>query len=270
MFLHELVIQKYKVKYNQVRHIHIYYGNKVIGDIVNSNTNKISCSPNYVDEVWISPHYNIYKNYLKTFYNNEKIFIIPYIWESKFVKNLNFDISRNISILEPNLNITKHCMPAIMIANELHQQNSSVFDTVYVYCSKSIRKHRFFNSWLRHLRIYKDNKIRLMDRLPFVEILQNGPGVFLSHQLMNELNYMYLEALYLDIPLVHNSEPIKKTGYYYKQYDTKMGAQQLNLALQHHSNSHVNNQIKTETNKILNQYSPFNPKVINEYKKLFM
>jgi len=268
-FLHEQEIKNYKLKHPNVKHIHIYYGNKIIGDIVNSKSNQISCSPNYVDEVWISPHYNIYKNYLMTFYKTDKIFTIPYIWENQFVKNLKFQKSKNISILEPNLNVTKHCMPSILIAEELYNQDNDAFDSLNVYCSNELKKYRFFKSWIRHLNVFKDNKLKLENRLPFEEIIKNGPGVFLSHQVMNELNYVYLEALYLNIPLVHNAKTLKQTGYYYKNYDTKQGAKQLSLALNQEKNRFLKNNLKLETEKLLYNYNPKNPKIINEYKRLF-
>ena len=39
--------------------------------------------------------------------------------------------------------------------------------------------------------------------------------IILSHQLKCELNYLYFEALYLGLPLLHNSPMISEYGYFY-------------------------------------------------------
>lgn len=40
--------------------------------------------------------------------------------------------------------------------------------------------------------------------------------VVLSHQWENGLNFLYIDALYLRYPLVHNSPYFKECGYYYE------------------------------------------------------
>ena len=76
-----------------------------------------------------------------------------------------------------------------------------------------------------------------------------------------------MESLYLNIPLVHNSEYIMDGGYYYPDYDTKEGARALKKALLNHDEN-LDNYIKS-SKKILDQYSPKNPEVIKQYKNLF-
>jgi hypothetical protein len=41
--------------------------------------------------------------------------------------------------------------------------------------------------------------------------------VVLSHQWENGLNFLYIDALYLRYPLVHNSPYFKECGYYYPE-----------------------------------------------------
>ena len=43
------------------------------------------------------------------------------------------------------------------------------------------------------------------ERCRFSDVFSH-PDILLSHQWNNALNYLYLEALYKNIPLVHNSD----------------------------------------------------------------
>ena len=102
----------------------------------------------------------------------------------------------------------------------------------------------------------------------FRTIFSKEANVVVSHQLLNALNYTYLEALYFNIPLVHNSEYIKDAGYYYPDYDTILGAKALNEALTFHDKNL--DDYKRRASRVIDRYSPTNPLVIEKYKKLFV
>ena len=103
-------------------------------------------------------------------------------------------------------------------------------------------------------------------RTTISKVFSEDVSVSLSNQLLNGLNYTYLEALYFNLPLVHNSDYIKSAGYYYPEYDTKKGAEALRLALTYHDQNLE--EYKKQSQIILNRYSPQNPLVIEKYKKL--
>ena len=117
------------------------------------------------------------------------------------------------------------------------------------------------------LDMTKNHKIDFASRKKVSLIFSHEANVVVSHQLLNALNYTYFEALYFNIPLVHNSEYIKGAGYYYPDYDTKKGGQALYEALTFHDN-HLE-LYKEKSQKIIFKYSPKNPEVIRLYKKLF-
>ena len=116
------------------------------------------------------------------------------------------------------------------------------------------------------LDLQKENKISYSGRTTISKVFANDVSVSLSNQLLNGLNYTYLEALYLNIPLVHNSDYIKNAGYYYPEYDIQKGANALRDATVYHE--HNLEDYKKQSQIILNQYSPKNPLVIEKYKKL--
>lgn len=57
-----------------------------------------------------------------------------------------------------------------------------------------------------------------------------------SHQWCNDQNYLYLDALYGDYPLIHNSPWLKEfgAGYYYPDFNAAEAGRLLIHAWQHH------------------------------------
>jgi len=274
------LIDQLKLKNKSFKNIHVHYGNRLLADIEQCKWDNIGI-PNYkVDEVWVSPHYEFSIPYFKTYYNNHKVFELPYIWDSKYVdiheaiwskinKSCYYDPKqeKRIAILEPNLNMTKNCLPSIMIGEEAYRMDQNIFKKLTVYCSDSVRNKNYFKSLMWQLDMTKNHKIDFASRKKVSLIFSHEANVVVSHQLLNALNYTYFEALYFNIPLVHNSEYIKGAGYYYPDYDTKKGGQALYEALTFHDN-HLE-LYKEKSQKIIFKYSPKNPEVIRLYKKLF-
>ena len=84
--------------------------------------------------------------------------------------------------------------------------------------------------------------------------------------MLNGLNYLHMEALYLNMSLVHNSEYIKKCGYYYPNFDVREGARVLRHAIKNHdSNIEI---YAAASVKCLWKYSPENPDNIKHYELL--
>ena len=59
-------------------------------------------------------------------------------------------------------------------------------------------------------------------------------GTVLSHQHMVGINNLYLEMLYMNISLVHNSHFFRDCGYYYDGFDVEQASSVLSFAIQNH------------------------------------
>lgn len=270
-----------KAKNSSCKNVHVHYGNRLLADIEQSKWDNV-CIDNYkVDEVWVSPHYEFSFAYFKTYYKTQKVFELPYIWDDKYIKihaeifkeagsscQYNPEQKKRIGIVEPNLNMTKNCIPSIFIVEELMSEHENLFEDLTVYCSGSIRDKKYFRSLMWNLDITKKGKITFADRKKISLIFAKECNVIVSHQLLNALNYTYLEALYFNIPLVHNSEYIKGAGYYYPDYETQLGAKALHEALTFHDKNLE--KYKKSAQEVLHRYSPKNKLVIERYKKLFV
>jgi hypothetical protein len=270
-----------KAENSRCKNIHIHYGNRLLADVEQCKSDNISIPPYRTDEVWASPHYKFSFEYYKTFYKTERVFELPYIWSPQFAnwhndilkktgKTCEYDPSRpkNIAIMEPNLNMTKNCIPSIFIVEEAYRKDPNLFNQLTVYCSTSIREKKYFRSMMWQLDIVRNNKVEFGARQKFSVIFSQQSNVVVSHQLLNALNYTYLEALHFNIPLVHNSEFIKDAGYYYPDYETIKGGDALYEALTYHDKNLE--QYRETAQRIIYNYSPENPAVIERYKRLFV
>ncbi len=73
----------------------------------------------------------------------------------------------------------------------------------------------------------KDGKITAESRYQTAYILSQYIDVLVCHQILNPLNYLYLDAAFMGYPVLHNAPLCKDLGYYYESSDTVDGAKQL-------------------------------------------
>jgi hypothetical protein len=85
------------------------------------------------------------------------------------------------------------------------------------------------------------NKVYFSGRNGFDEVFKRR-DILLGHQWGCELNYLYLEALYKNIPLVHNSPAFADVGYYYPEFDVNIGQEQLFNAINDRGYSNQRNE----------------------------
>jgi len=266
---------------SKCKNVHIHYGNRLLADVEQCKRDNMCIPAQGADEIWVSPHYEFSFNYFKTYYKTQKVFELPYIWKPFYIDlhaqiweraghSCKYDPGRekNIAIVEPNLNMTKNCIPSVFIVEQLMAEHKDLFGKLAVYCSSSIVNKRYFRSLMWELDVTKKGKISFADRKKIANIFAKDANIVVSHQLLNALNYTYLEALHFNIPLVHNSEYIKDAGYYYPGYDTILGAKALHQALTCHDQNL--DQYQEKAQQVIYRYSPDNPLVVDKYRKLFV
>lgn len=262
------------------KNIHVHYGNRLLADVEQCKWNTSPVNNHRVDEIWVSPHYDFSLQYFNIYYNTQKVFHLPYIWSPKYIEShskirafagsscdYNPNSPKNLIVVEPNLNMTKNCLPAIMIMEEVFRRDPDLFEGATVFCSSQLSDKVYFKKLMWELDIVKAGRISFASRQVLSKTLSDGGNVMISHQLLNGLNYTYLEALYFNIPLIHNSDYIKDAGYFYKDYQVMDGADQLIEALRGHD---VNLELqKSLGEKIISRYSIDNSYVQSCYRNLF-
>ena len=266
--------EKIKVLHPNHKSVFVKYGHEYYNDLsrlLPDGQNAVHHSPcaYNVDEVWISPHFLSTKHYYEALYNAQTK-IAPFIWSptnlrmTPFTKDDFTDCEKNIFIVEPNINTMKTSLIPILIVNELYKSDPTSFDKVYIVSNNMYNENTYFTRWLLpKLEVLHahHNKTYFCKKASFPDIFKE-PGILLSHQENCDLNYMYLEALHVRIPWVHNSPHFhqKECGYYYQDKNIPEGVESLKKALSEFC--------PVSNDDIIQQYSYDNPEVIDEYKDM--
>ena len=240
------------------------------------------------DEVWYIPQQDeVNRGYFKTLYRTNA-FIVPFIWHNQFLleavksvetsfkngsfkKDYRYEIGKEkktIGVMEPNLNIVKFSLIPSMITEECYRGEigKKHIKSLMITNSEKITKHNEFMSMIRTFDLFKDKKISAESRYQTAYILTQFIDVLVCHQILNPLNYLYLDAVYLGYPVLHNAHMCKDLGYYYENSDTVDGAKQLEYILtEHDKNIDTYNE---RNDKVLMRYYADNPKLVKIYDKL--
>jgi FkbM family methyltransferase len=301
-----LNIDSYDIKYYLNEYLKMDVIINVSGFIGNNNTDKCnklgiktvmySCGNDYLfdmescifkdgigvldkntNECWYVPQNHECNEWYYKRFISKKSFPIPFIWSPNFLEksiaNLKIDKNyknKNIAIMEPNINVQKYCMNSILISEKTYQKDDMKkhINNVYTFNSLGLKDKQKFSSAIKQLDLYKDNKITFEGRLPTPIVLYNHADIVLSHQMLNNLNYLYLDVAYLGYPIIHNANLCKNIGYYYDKFDVEQGSDILEDVIKNHDN---NREDYIKRNRLeLNKYLTSNPDIIKCYDNLIV
>jgi uncharacterized protein DUF2827 len=229
------------------------------------------------DEIWNIPqNYKTNKYYFETIYNVE-VKEVPFVWSTTFldyiIKNTGIEAyykptneKKRISCFEPNIDVVKFAMYDILIVEQTYKENKDLINHFYVTNALKIKESKLFIDIMNNLDIVKEHIVSFESRYKMPYFLSKYTDIVISHQWENPLNYAYLDALYLNYPLVHNAHMIKDGGYYYNDFNVKEGKEQLLYALKEHDNNIDNYNERSQ--KILDKYLPTNEESIKKYDDL--
>lgn len=241
------------------------------------------------DEIWYVPQQD-YNNsgYYKTLFRTNSI-SVPFLWDNSFIdnslkiiasqyekgvykKNHLYNPTKEkkvIGIMEPNLNMVKTCVIPILVTEESYRTETGkekIEKLMITNAKDVISKNPSFTSIMKSLDIFKDNKVTVEHRYQTSFVVTQYMDIVVSHQIMNPLNYLYLDVAYMGYPVLHNAPMCKDVGYYYNESNTKDGARMLNWILENHDK---NLDLYKERNKqSLWRYNTSNPLLLVTYDKL--
>ena len=266
--------RKLKRRNKNLKIILVHFGNKLMDDIhygiCDTKTTKEPLQkPEILDQVWISPHHQFASEYIKTYYDTQNVHVVPYVWDGFFVdekiqelkqKSLSpfFKASKakDICIFEPNISHLKTCIIPLAICEQFNKLFPGELGDINTFGCAKIRSNKFFEKLMHKFSIVHDTKkCYFNNRWGALDALSKFGSTIVSHQIHNELNYSHFEALYLGLPLVHNSPRLENVGYYYPQFDVGMGAKQLKNAIQNHASTI--DAYKKDAANFLKEFSPY-------------
>ena len=253
------------------------YQEEIIFDvhhILKSNVNR------FIDEVWVLPMYTYSIDMLETLFK-KPVKIAPYIWNSDILhhtwkdKSLPFYDSTvtpndqlTVITAEPNMSVHKNAFVPIMITESYFTKFNSKLKSMCILCGKKLHLQNLHP----YMNFMKQGKLELYDRMPFVDILHQlktnkmqFPSI-VSHQYLNDLNFVHFETLYLGWPLIHNCDRLINVGYFYNNDNVNEASALMEYARLNHGRNH--NRYMERVEEFLETYNPQNKKVSEIYTNL--
>lgn len=242
----------------------------------------------HFDELWYVPQqHETNQGYYSTLYRTNA-FAVPFIWHQKFLhetvieiensfksgkykKGYKYDPERekkHLAIMEPNLDVVKYSMIPTMIAEESFRTKigKQKIESLMITNADKLKLNHEFLSVIKTFDLYKAGKITAEARYQTAFFLSQYADILICHQLLNPLNYLYLDAAYLGYPVLHNAPLCKDLGYYYEGSDTIMGGKMLNHILKNHDKNIT--EYNEKNNDVLIRYHADNEDLIKTYDML--
>ncbi|NUE66214.1 DUF2827 domain-containing protein [Snodgrassella sp. ESL0253] len=206
------------------------------------------------DEVWLLPKDKAYIPILRTMYRRP-VHVTPYLWDSIFVSRRKQEIGElgfhfgwrsnlhdgiqtplNVAIFEPNISVVKTSSIPMLGCDEAYRQQPQSVGMMHVLNTLHMKDHLTMLHLANSLNLVKEHKACFYGRHDIVGFMAQYANAVVSHQWCNDQNYLYLDTLYGDYPLIHNSPWLKESGvgYYYPDFDVREAGRQLIQAWQHH------------------------------------
>lgn len=204
------------------------------------------------DEVWILPKDRVFMPMLRTLHRCPVV-EVPYLWEPLFIERRIAALAQHgvrfgyepvtqptdgpralcVGVFEPNISVVKTATVPVLIADAAYRAQAESVAALHVLNSVQMQTHPTFRFLIDSLELTRAGKTVLEQRHDFVGYTGQHIDAVVSHQWQNPQNYLYLDALYGNYPLIHNS-PWLQAGYAYPEFDIGAGAQRLIEAAREH------------------------------------
>lgn len=210
------------------------------------------------DEIWILPKdFAAFAPMLRALHRCP-VHEVPYIWSPQFlaerVKELEKDgyafgykkripnaegktAGLRVAIFEPNVSVVKCSNIPMLVCDEAFRADPAQVDFMHVLNTLHLKDHPTLLYLANSLDMVKRQKAIFQGRHDFAGYMVQHADAVVAHQWQNDQNYNYLDALYGNYPLVHNSPWLRDAGYadyYYPDFDTVEGGRKLLLAARQH------------------------------------
>jgi hypothetical protein len=234
-----------------------------------------------IDEIWTSPHYKQHVDYAallnRTEIKNSKV--VPYVWDSCFIRQYGDKETiewtpppswkqQDIVIMDPNISFQKCYFYSLLLIEAFSRKYPEWRGKVQIINGDRMKiDANTYNFVLPSLSLYKSNRIVLHGRKNIHTILKDHrSSVFITHQWNNDFNYMALELLYCNYPLLHNSDGWDKFGYFYSINNWDVAIETVyNSFVNHKENLNI---YKTHAANLIWKHSVHNPEIQAEWRQI--
>lgn len=243
--------------------------------------------PDHCDEVWHLPKDAAYAPMMRMLHRCD-VHEAPFIWHPQFVQQRMREVEAlglhygyglhqaadgtvaagvrrglRVAIFEPNISVVKTSVVPMLVCDEAYRADAGTVEAMHVLNTLHLKDHPTMLYLANSLDLVREHKATFHGRHDIVGFMVQNADAIVSHQWQNEQNYSYLDALYGDYPLVHNSPWLKKAGYYYHGFDAREGAAQLRQAAVAHASGLDDYRVRSQ--RVFAEVDPFNPRNLDAY-----
>ena len=233
------------------------------------------------DEVWLLPKDAAFLPMMRTIHRCPA-HEAPYLWSPRFLAQRVTEVRAaghpfgyaprtpeapgfRVAIFEPNISVVKTSAVPMLICDEAYRADPSAVTSMQVLNTLHLKDHATMLYLANSLDLVRQHKAVFHGRHDFAGFMVQHADAVVAHQWQNDQNYSYLDALYGNYPLIHNSPWLREAGYYYPDFDIKAGAAQLLHALRSHDAQLGDYQARAE--RVFHAVDPFNPANVDGYAR---
>jgi len=234
-----------------------------------------------IDEIWTSPHYQQHVEYAavlnRTPIANSRV--VPYVWDSFFMTQYGNKEQfqwvpptdwRNVDvvIVDPNISFQKCTFYSLLLVEAFSKKYPEWRGNVQIVNGDRLKlSANAHNNLLPSLSLYRSGRVILYELKKIHTILEeNRSACFITHQWNNAYNYMTLELMYANYPIVHNSDGWDTYGYHYSVNKWDDAIKTLANAIQNHQENM--NIYQTHASRLIWKHSIHNPDIQRRWKEL--
>ena len=206
--------------------------------------------PDRCDEVWLLPKDETFAPMMRV-YNRCPVHVVPYLWSPEFLAQRVAEVEAagfrfgyaprtaeqpgfRVAIFEPNISVVKAGTLPMLICDGAYRADPTAVNWMHALNTLHMKDHPTMLYLANSLDIVREHKAIFHGRHDFAGFMVQHADAVVSHQWQNDQNYSYLDALYGNYPLVHNSPWLRDAGYYYPGFEVGAGVEQLLNAARHH------------------------------------
>ena len=234
-----------------------------------------------IDEIWTSPHYLQHVQYAAILNRTpiEKSRVVPYVWDPCFLthygqESMNWIPStwfhQDIVITDPSISFQKCSFYSLLLAEAFSKKFPEWKGKVHVINGDrlTLSSHASQNI-LPALSLYQNKRIILHPRKKIHDIIgEHRSAVFITHQWNNAYNYMTLELMYCNFPILHNSDGWEPYGYHYSLEKWEEAIHTLHMALTCHKDNM--NAYRTHAAQLIWKHSIHHPDIQRRWREIVL
>jgi hypothetical protein len=170
--------------------------------------------------------------------------------------------------MDPNISFQKCSFYSLLLAEAYSRKHPEWKGNVIVINGDRLKlSTNAYNHLLGNLSLYKAGRIQLFSRKKIHTILQENPSAcFITHQWNNDYNYMTLELVQCQYPILHNSMGWMEYGYHYSIDNWDHAIETMHLAFSKHKENRKTYQ--THAANLIWKHSIHNPNIQLRWRKI--